>query len=270
MKKELFIRTLILLGILLAASTISFYQIEKDTRQYYPMEIIENYNGINLEMIKVQGGYTLINPKANDSCKYFGNIVKVQTFYISKYEITTKQWEAIYGRPSIDYKNVDSIWDSNISLYSISWNDANLFVQELSQKSLETYSLPTELEWEYAASGGRKSNGNIYSGSDFPDSVAWFNNNRVFPSIPGNKKSNELGIYDMSGNVSEWCSDWYREDRNSFYFTNELINQGTDKVIKGGNIVSSSNQCKINSRGFGSPNFRNPYNGLRIVRRLSD
>lgn len=268
MNKKLFIRILLLLGILLVSSTVYFYRKEKDTRQYYPTEIIETYNGINIEMIKVQGGFTLIDKNRPDSCKYFGNIAKVQTFYISKYEITSKQWESLFGRPQFHYKNIDSIWDSNISLYGISWNDANLFVQDLSQKSPGTYTLPTEIEWEYAASGGRKSKRYIYSGCDFPDSVAWFNNNRAFPSIPGNKKPNELGIYDMSGNVSEWCSDWYSENRYSFYTTNILVNHGTDKVIKGGNFVSSSKQCKIKSRGFGSPNFRNPYNGLRIVMRL--
>ena len=143
--------------------------------------------------------------------------VTLSNFYIGKYEITQKQWRDVMGTDILHYCNkalgkvctpADLVGEGpDYPMYFVNWNDVHEFIAELNNKTGMEYRLPTEAEWEYAARGGDKSRDHIYSGSDNPDDVAWHAEDQTFPV--GAKQSNELGIFDMSGNVWEMVEDWY-------------------------------------------------------------
>jgi len=206
---------------------------------------------IIIEWIYVQGG--TFEMGSNDSESYSNehpvHTVTVSSFYISKYEVTQKEWKEIMGNNPSYFKG------DNLPVEEVSWYDAVKYCNARSKKEGLTpcytingnnvtcdftangYRLPTEAEWEYAARGGNKSKGYKYSGSDNPDDVAWYyDNSRGHTHPVGTKQPNELGIYDMSGNVWEWCWDWY--DKN-YYSTSPQQNPrgpstGTYRALRGG------------------------------------
>ena len=145
--------------------------------------------------------------------------VKLSNFEMGKYPITQAQWEAVMGANPSRFNTCDQC-----PVEKISWNDVQEFIEKLNEKYPgKNYRLPTEAEWEYAARGGNESKGNLYSGSSELGSVGWFSDNSNNKTHPvGKKQPNELGIYDMSGNVWEWCHDWYDDE---YYKT--CADQGT-------------------------------------------
>ena len=188
--------------------------------------------------------------------------VTVSSFYIGKYEITQKQWQILMGKNPSQQKGDDH------PVENISWDEAQEFINRLNVATGKKYRLPTEAEWEYAARGGKKSMGYRYSGSNFPKDVAWYEGRRKEKTHPvGKKQPNELGIFDMSGNVQEWCHDWY--DR---YYSNVQTNpsgplSGSDRVLRGGKWDSSEQSCRVSSRSRYSQKSRgsNDYFGFRIA-----
>ncbi len=131
--------------------------------------------------------------------------VTVSNFQIGKYEVTQAEWKAVMGNNPSEFKNCD-----HCPVHLVSWNDVQEFIKKLNQKTGKNYRLPTEAEWEYAARGGQKSNKTEFAGSQNLDAVGWYDHNSDSKPHPvGGKAPNELGIYDMSGNVWEWCADWY-------------------------------------------------------------
>lgn len=169
--------------------------------------------------------------------------VTVSDFYIGKYEVTQAQWEKIMG------DNPSYLRGNNMPVVNVSWNDVNKFISELNRLSGKKYRLPTEAEWEFAARGGNKSRGYRYSGSDYLDEVAWYKDNASgnLHNV-GQKKANELGIYDMSGNVLEWCSDIYGE-YSSYPQTNPTgSSSGNERVRRGGGWDSDTTYCRISNR----------------------
>ncbi|MDR0970926.1 MAG: formylglycine-generating enzyme family protein [Bacteroidales bacterium] len=187
--------------------------------------------------------------------------VTLSSFKISKYEITQKQYESIMKiNPS--YFECDSC-----PVERVSWHDAQEFCRRLSDFTGKQYRLPTEAEWEYAARGGNKSKGYKYSGSNNIDEVAWCIINKSRHTHPvGEKLPNELGIYDMSGNVKEWCSDWYGE-----YFVTKQRNptgpsSGSYRVLRGGSWNDLfANNCRVAFRSYDYPDDYNSYVGFRVV-----
>jgi formylglycine-generating enzyme required for sulfatase activity len=135
--------------------------------------------------------------------------VQLDDFSIGKYEVTQEEWEAVMGNNPSGFKDCPKC-----PIESVSWNDVQEFIQKLNERTGKNYRLPTEAEWEYAARGGQEGGYEyIYSGSNDLDEVGWYENNSGFKTHPvGGKKQNTLGLYDMSGNVWELCSDWYSED----------------------------------------------------------
>lgn len=189
--------------------------------------------------------------------------VTVGDFYIGRYEVTQKQWKDIMGT------NPSGLKGDNLPVGQVSWNDIQEFLEKLNQKTGKNYRLPTEAEWEYAARGGNKSKGYRYSGSFDIGSVAWYkknSNRKIYPV--GQKQSNELGIYDMSGNVAEWCSDWY--DSNYYSSSPENNPKGPEdgkyRICRGGasDGIKDGN-CRISSRSRMSPDYRWYNKGFRIV-----
>ena len=178
-------------------------------------------------------------------------------FYLCKYEVTQKLWSAVMGSNPSNWKG------DNLPVEMVSWDDCQEFINKLNELTNNKYGfrLPTEAEWEYAARGGNRSRGYKYSGSDNVGSVAWYNGNSGSRThAVGGKSPNELGLYDMSGNVwewtaSKWCDD-YNSPRNSSY-----------RVLRGGSWNSiGARSCRVSYRGRYNPGYRASSGGLRLAR----
>jgi formylglycine-generating enzyme required for sulfatase activity len=191
--------------------------------------------------------------------------VTLSSYYIGKYEVTQEEWTAIMG------DNPSYIKGIRHPVEMVSWNDCQKFISRLNAKTGRNFRLPTEAEWEFAARGGNSSQGYKYSGSNFIDNVAWYGDNSGNSTHEvGTKASNELGLYDMSGNVYEWCSDWYGPYSSSSTTNPTGPYSGSNRVWRGGSFGSgwgtSSNYCRVTIRGKGSPDFPN---GLDVGFRLA-
>jgi formylglycine-generating enzyme required for sulfatase activity len=173
--------------------------------------------------------------------------VTVSSFHIGKYEVTQAQWKLLMG------SNPSGFQGDNRPVENVSWDDAQAFIRKLNAETGKNYRLPTEAEWEYAARGGNRSSGYKYSGSSYLADVAWFTDNSGAQTHPvGTKNANELGIHDMSGNVWEWCQDWY--DSSNRY-----------RVARGGSWGSSAGSCRVAARTSASPDNRSGYLGFRLA-----
>jgi len=247
--------------------------------------------------ILVEGG-EFVNTKSN----LYGKNVRVLDFYMGKHEVTQKEWTEIMGSNPSKFKG------DNLPVEMVSWYDCVEYCNKRSDKEglspyyniekdkkdagnksefdsikwtetinegADGYRLPTEVEWEYAASGGQESNNYSYSGSNDLDEVAWYwknsgdtvlsgnwnwiiienNNNQTKPV--GSKAPNELGLYDMSGNVREWCDDWYKDAEIDF---------GLVRSQRGGGWLGSANRCATVNRHSFEASGKGPDQGFRICR----
>ena len=177
-------------------------------------------------------------------------------FYLCKYEVTQKLWSAVMGSNPSYWKGDD------LPVESVSWNDCQEFISKLNELTNNKYGfrLPTEAEWEYAARGGNRSRGYKYSGSDNVGSVAWYDGNSGSRThAVGGKSPNELGLYDMSGNVCEWTASKWCDDYNS-------PRNSSLRVLRGGGWYYFAGFCRVSSRGYGAPGYRYDYGGLRLAR----
>ena len=216
------------------------------------------------EMVFVQGGsYNMgateeqgSDAKANEKPSH---IVILSDYYISRYEVTQKFWETIMGN------NPSSVKGDDLPVDNVSWEECNQFIQELNKRTGKQYSLPTEAEWEYAARGGDKRNGTKYSGSNNAEEVAWSDALDGTIQSVGTKKYNELGIYDMSGNVSEWCYDWYGAYTDQDQANPIGAETGTEKVLRGGNCSDATINCRVTIRTSTTLETAKAKTGFRIV-----
>jgi formylglycine-generating enzyme required for sulfatase activity len=149
---------------------------------------------------------------------------------------------------------------------SVSWNDIQQFLTKLNARTGKTYRLPTEAEWEYAARGGSSGRGYKYSGSNNLDEVAWYYGNSGSKTHPvGQKKANELGLYDMSGNVYEWCADWYGNYSSGAQTNPKGPSSGTLRVLRGGSWFNGAEFCRSADRFSDDPVNRYDFIGFRLV-----
>ena len=229
------------------------------------LQIIKPNNNYEPEMVFVEGGTFMMGSNEYENEKPIHGVT-LNSFYIGKYQTTQKQWVEIMGN------NPSRLEGESRPVESVSWNDVQNFIIKLNQKTGKNYRLPTEAEWEYAARGGINSKGYKYAGSNNIDEIAWYNvNSSDFGTHPvGTKAPNELGIYDMSGNVWEWCQDWY--DKN--YYMNSPKNNPkgpenrTCRVLRGGSWYVSYGNCRSACRNFSIPSGNNYRVGLRIAEDL--
>ncbi len=232
---------------------------------------------ISYEMIKVEGGTFKMGAQSSDpngenydSESIFlerpVHSVTLDYYYIGETEVTQELWEAVMGTNPSYFKG------SNKPVESVSWNDCQEFITKLNQLTGKEFRLPTEAEWEYAARGGNKSLGYKYAGSNTIGDVAWYEVNAydVGRSHPvGTKSPNELGLYDMSGNVYEWCSDWYGEYSSSSQTnpTGPTSSEYPYRVLRGGSWGYDARVCRVSFRINNSPDDRNFFNGFRLALR---
>ncbi|MDR1199105.1 MAG: SUMF1/EgtB/PvdO family nonheme iron enzyme [Prevotellaceae bacterium] len=221
------------------------------------------------EMVFVEGGTFTMGCTAEQGsiCKDNekpAHSVTVNSFYIGKYEITQAQWESLMD------SNPCFVQGASLPMGHLTWDSAQEFISRLNKATGKNYRLPTEAEWEYAARGGSRSKGYRYSGSNNLDEVAWYYNNSSDkysqkPHSVGTKKPNELGIYDMSGNVSEFCYDWYGGYSASPQQNPTGPGDGRECVFRGGGNMSDAEYCRISFRSGEIPTEWNSNFGFRVA-----
>ena len=186
--------------------------------------------------------------------------VTLSSFYLCKYEVTQVLWKAVMGNNPSRFKG------NNLPVERVSWYDCQTFISRLNNLTGKNFRLPTEAEWEYAARGGNRSRGYKYSGSNTLSEVAWFNDNSGSKTHSiGSKSPNELGLYDMSGNVSEWCSDWDGTYSSSSQTNPIGPSSGADRVSRGGSWYRNAGCCRSSYRSFSAPGNRSYHLGLRLA-----
>jgi formylglycine-generating enzyme required for sulfatase activity len=179
---------------------------------------------------------------------------------MGKYEVTQAQWERIMG------DNPSRSKGDNLPVENVNCEDVQEFISRLNAATGKQYRLPTEAEWEYAAHGGNKSQGYIYSGSNDLNEVGWFfedSNSQTHPV--GTKAANELGLYDMSGNVWEWCNDWGDNYSSSQQQDPMGASSGSDRVFRGGSWLNTAEHCRVSYRFNYAPSHRHSYLGFRLA-----
>ena len=255
-------------------------QKEQQQKIISPPTTFSVYDEIFQNMVYVEGGTFMMGRNDSDAFDWEKPIhqVTVGSFYMSKYEVTQAQWTAVMGN------NPSYFTSDSLPVEQVSWDDVHDFIRKLNTQTGKQYRLPTEAEWEYAARGGNKSQGYRYSGGSVGDEVAWYyenagnqilddlswsidvahaNANSTHPV--GTKSPNELGLYDMSGNVWEWCSDWADRYPNQALSNPQGPLSGSNRVIRGGGWNYGARFAHVSYRDSGSPNYRLNYIGFRLV-----
>ena len=227
-------------------------------------------DGVEMEMVWVEGGsFTMGSNATPKGVKLTYALarpehrVTVDGYFIGRYEVTQGLWQAVMGENPSKFKG-----SANLPVESVSWTEAQEFAMRLSQMTGRRFRLPSEAEWEYAARGGSKSQRNPYAGCNRNqlDNHGWYcvNSDGATHAV-GQLQPNELGLYDMSGNVAEWCQDWVEA-----YTSEEQTNprgprQGENRVLRGGHYNSTSAACTVYDRGWYLPSGKYELYGLRIV-----
>ena len=232
-------------------------------------------NGVTFKMVFVKGGGLYLGcTSGSGSCNRDespSHYVTLSDYYMGETEVTQALWKAVMG-----YKNNPSNWQGDrLPVEKVSWTDCNEFVSRVNSLLAEQlpqgyrFALPSEAQWEYAARGGQKSSGSLYAGSNNVNFVAWCSDNSGSRTHEVKLKApNELGLYDMSGNVYEWCEDWYS---SSWYSDNvnwtDPVNAfaGSSRVLRGGSWIISASSCRVSDRFYVTPGHRNSGGGFRLA-----
>ena len=222
-------------------------------------------NGISIEMVKVEAGSFNMGATPEMQAPYevekpVHRVTLTNNYYIGKYEVTQALWQAVMGSNPSYFKGDD------LPVEQVSWNDCQDFISKLNAMTGKRFRLPSEAEWEYAARGGKKSRGYQYSGSNTLGDVAWYEGNSGSKThAVGTKQPNELGIYDMTGNVYEWCQDWYGSYSSSPQTNPIGAVSGSSRVDRGGSWFFTAKHCRSSYRFNLTPGYRLNFLGLRLV-----
>ncbi len=233
---------------------------------YTPQHKTYYANGVSFTMVEVRGGtFTMgaTSEQGSDAVEYEkpAHKVTLPSYYIGQTEVTQALWQAVMGTNPSHHKG------NKLPVESVSWEDVRIFISKLNEITNEYFRLPTEAEWEFAARGGTMAEGFKYSGSNDVDCVAWYRlNSLVETQAVGTKMPNELGIYDMSGNVDEWCQDWYGKYSEKSEYNPIGLGFGSEYPIRrGGNIQSEKNSCRISSRNYNEGTCYTFITGFRLA-----
>ena len=271
---------------------------KKEEEPFVPQEpelqadYTETAFGMNLEMVYVKGGeftmgytedqgWTIPDSLRDLVRKKYIRKTKLDSYHIGKYEVTQAQWEKVMGTTLkeqwalITYGGSIEGEGPDYPMYYVDWEDAQEFCKKLSEQTGKKYVLPTDAMWEYAARGGVHKTKTQFAGSNDIEEVAWYEGNsedvgRTHPDYGthpvGTKKANALGIYDMSGNVSEWCSDWWGEgyDKNDDYNPQGPA-EGFTRVEHGGSWNGSAVYCRVSMKCGSGPITRVTNLGFRVA-----
>lgn len=214
-------------------------------------------------MVKVEGATFTMGDTSGayvENNEYPLHQVTLSSFHIGRYEVTQEEWQAVMG------SNPASFSDPKRPVEFVSWDDCQLFIRKLNTLTGKNFRLPTEAEWEFAAKGGVESHGYIYSGNNDLGTVAWYSaNSGSTTQAVGQKQPNELGLYDMTGNLWEWCSDWY-----GVYDSNKQDNpkgpsSGSQRVLRGGGWNGGAKNCRVSNRDSRYPDYSSDRLGLRLA-----
>ncbi|MDM8556875.1 formylglycine-generating enzyme family protein [Desulfococcaceae bacterium HSG7] len=220
--------------------------IKKKKKPKTPKKLKTFTNSIGMEFVRVPAGSfgSLFECGGSGTAGKFNN-----GFYIGRYEVTQGQWKAVMGNNPSHFKNCGD----NCPVENVSWNDAQKFIAKINQKGEGTYRLPSEAEWEYAARAGSVTDYCFGDDESELSQYAWYHKNAGNSTHPvGQLKPNEWGLYDMHGNVWEWCQDWYDD--------------GAGRVLRGGGWSSGGRSVRSANRYRYVPDYRNDFSGLRFVR----
>jgi len=230
-------------------------------------KMAEMVKSIESKMVTVQGGEFLMgcmNPSDTECLAWERprHKVTISTFQIAKYDVTQKEWKAIMGTAA------PGKYCAECPVVNVSWNEAQLFINKLNQLSGKNFRLPTEAEWEYAAKGGNKAHGYKYAGSDEPMTVAWYDSviSREIHPV-GQKKENELGLFDMSGDVWQWCSDWW----DPKFYSNSPSNNpncqvaSKERCLRGGSWWGPLRDTRVANRDKFPPDSKDDDVGFRLA-----
>ena len=221
-------------------------------------------DGISIDMVRIGAGTFTMGATPEMENPYNDEkptrcVTLTNDYYIGKYEVTQALWQAVMGSNPSNRKG------DNLPVEEVSWDDCLEFISKLNRMTGKTFRLPTEAEWEYAARGGNKSKGYQYSGSNNLSDVAWYRDNSGYKTYAvGTKQPNELGIYDMSGNVWEWCQDWYGEYSSSSQVNPTGANSGSSRVNRGGAVGNDARLCRSSCRANDVPGTHYSILGLRL------
>ena len=288
--KRIFILSLIAVAFILLLIGVAF---SLSTFEENPKPVVQDnsfktrefsVNGVSFKMVAVEGG--IFQMGATSEQQDPGpdekpvHSVTLSNYYIGETEVTQALWEAVMGTTIRDQAKKGT-WSTdlkgigyNYPMYYISYDDCVAFVKKLNEKMKaegqlpagREFRLPTEAEWEFAARGGNFSRGYQYSGSNTFSSVAWYRDNCNETTHPVKRKqANELGLYDMSGNVLEWCNDWYYDYSPSLQTNPKGPSTGSYRVLRGGCWRYNAQDCRVASRISVSPDTRFNDSGLRLA-----
>jgi formylglycine-generating enzyme required for sulfatase activity len=223
----------------------------------------ETVKGVSFDMIEVEGG-TFLMGSSEDEQDHLPDEnqheVTLNSFLIGKTVVTQALWKAVMQNNPSHFKG------DNLPVEQVNWKDCQEFLQKINQLTGKHYCLPTEAQWEFAAIGGNHSHGYVYAGSNTLNDVAWFvDNSEKCTHMVGLKQPNELEIFDMSGNVSEWCSDWYGNYPDKMHVDPKGPKSGWYHVIRGGDGISAFQNCRVAFRGYNFPGRYNSFLGLRLA-----
>ncbi len=221
-------------------------------------------NGVSFKMIPVEGGAFIMGATAEQESDPLENEepthwVTLSSYAIGETVVTQELWKAVMGT------NPSYFSGNQLPVECVSWDDCQTFITKLNQLTGANFRLPTEAEWEFAARGGKKSCGYKYAGSNIIDNVAWYYSNTSTTRAVAQKQPNELGLYDMSGNVCEWCQDWYGSYSSAMQNDPTGPATGDGRVLRGGSWLNIARGCRLSYRVGGDPDDKGRGGGLRLA-----
>ena len=229
-------------------------------------------NGVTFNMVVVEGGSFMMGATADQGSDAFSDEspahqVNLSSYRIGQTEVTQALWWAVMGSnpsyftPTYGYADI-----LQRPVECVTWNDCQTFITKLNQLTGKTFRLPTEAEWEYAARGGKKSKHYKYAGSNAINDVAWYTSNSGSTTQPvATKAPNELGLYDMSGNVDEWCQDRYGSYSSATQTNPTGPSTGSNRVFRGGAYYYNDRYCRVSNRGYDDQTTTYITVGLRLA-----